>query len=235
MLVEGPRGAVTLEEGGALEFGRADGPGCITESDRTVSSHHGTIRHEGDSWSITSTGSYLGALVHDVSTAAGFELPVGVGPVTVPFAHAIVTVVGREARHALSVRGPVAPQVGGVSTGSGSTVPIVDRLSCMGRDGRPLRWFLVLVALCEHSLRDPAAPIGSVASDRQIRSRLAIGSSTLERAMTRAREELGFAPHTPQLRVVMATTAISQGVVTPADLELLDFLDDAFERTETGA
>lgn len=212
----------TLLAGERLEFGRRKGPGQITETDRTVSDHHGTIRHDGDSWSITSTGSYLGASVHDVATAASFELSVGVGPVTVPFANAIVIVAGRDSRHALTVRGPVLGGLEPSLVGSGSTIPIVDRSICLGSDGQPLRWFLTLIALCEYSLTNPGLSVGSVPSDRELQSRLGIRSSTLERALTRAREELGFAPHTPQLRVVMAITAIHQGVVTPSDLQYLD-------------
>lgn len=220
--VEGPAGAAVVEDGESLDFGRTQGKGSITETDRTVSERHGTIHHLGETWAISSTGSFLGFSVHDVATAAAFEIPLGTGPVTVPFAHAIVVVAGREARHALSIQGPVA--AGGQRPGvrSGSTVPIIDRSTCMASDGRPLRWFQVLTALCENALANPGMDIGSVASDSEIRARLGIGSSTLERALTRAREELGFAPHTPQLRVVMATTAIAQGVVTPADLKSLD-------------
>ncbi len=223
LAIEAPHASSTLMAGEWLKFGRGKGPGQITETDRTVSELHGTIRHDGDSWSITSTGSYLGASVHDVATAAGFELSVGVGPVTVPFAHAMVIVAGREARHALSVRGPVLGGAEPSIVGSGSTIPIVDRSVCLGRDGRPLRWFLTLIALCEHSLANPGSTVGAVPSDRELQARLGIGSSTLERALTRVREELGFAPHTPQLRVVMAITAIHQGVVTPSDLQHLDY------------
>ncbi|MEE9415323.1 MAG: hypothetical protein V3V01_08560 [Acidimicrobiales bacterium] len=220
--VEGPTQEWAVEDSETLDFGRAKGRGCITVSDRTVSEHHGTVHHFGGSWAITSTGSYLGFSVHDVATAAAFEIPLGAGPVTVPFAHAIVVVAGREARHALSIHGPVATTDQQPSIGSGSTVPIVDRAACVGRNGHPLRWFQVLTALCENALSNPGMALGSVASDNEIRKRLGIGSSTLERALTRARQELGFAPHTPQLRVVMATTAIAQGVVTPADLKSLD-------------
>lgn len=219
--IELPNGQEVLNAGSSLAFGRAPGSGCISESDMTVSSHHGTISHDGDSWSVTSTGSYLGFSVHDVVTASGFEIPVGLGPVTVPFGQAIITVTGREARLALAVTGPVSADASAPATPSGSTVPIVDRTNCIGRDGKALRWFQVLILLCEPMLTSAGAALGSVPADKEIRRRLGIGSSTMERALTRAREELGFAPHTPQLRVVMAITAINQGVVTPADLALL--------------
>ncbi len=217
--------------GGEFRFGRNPGPGQLGADDSTVSRVHGCIYNESECWSITSTGSFFGFVIHDLNSASTLEVPAGAGPFTMPLRSVMIVVPGRH-RHVLAVssphplteRNPSPDAVPELATNAGATEPVVAKHACFGRDGRPLRWFQVLVALCEPRLRAEGGGI-VVPTDQEIRRRLGMGSSSFDRAFARARQELNFEAYTPMVRVAMATTALHQGIVEPADIALLDQVD----------
>lgn len=80
-----------LRPGEELEFGRyTRGVGQLRE-DTLVSRRHGLITATDDGFTVTSTGSYLGFTVSDRTTPSKLYIPVGVGPITIPFAEAAIT------------------------------------------------------------------------------------------------------------------------------------------------
>ncbi len=205
-------------------FGRDPGPGQLAIDDTTVSRVHGRITNLDDRWIVASTGSYLGFLIHDLDSAATLEVPAGVGQLSVPFRSAMVVVPARR-RHLFTVTSPHNHESddadGATPTTVAATERVVPQSACFDRDGRPLRWFQVLVALCEPRLTTERGGF-LVPTDQEIRRRLGMGSSAFDRAFARARQELGFEPYTHLVRVAMATTAVHQGIVRPEHLVLLN-------------
>ena len=218
--------------GSMLEFGRQpDGELNSSETstliigsgDPTVSRIHGRLQAHADRWEVTSTGTYVGVLVHDLESTAMLEVPVGVGPIGIGFRSALVTIPTR-VRHVFKVEAAYLPdrefRDAPATSVSAATERIVPESACFNRSGRPLRWFQVLVALCEPRLRGPVGPL-TLPSDAEIRQRLSMGTSSFDRAFSRARRELGFEPYTNMVRLAMATSAVQQGVVRPEHLDLL--------------
>ena len=174
---------------------------------------------------MTSVGSYVGFLVHDVNSAATLEIPPGTGPVGVPFQSAVMVVPARtryvftvEAPHVSARQQPTTMQDSTVR--AAATEQVIPENACFGRDGAPLRWFQVLIALCEPRFLLGKGPV-VIPSDGAIRHRLGMGVSSFDRAFARARTELGFEPYTHLVRVAMMNTAIHQSIVRPEHLRLL--------------
>lgn len=226
----------SVSAGETFAFGRAGVPGLLGESDSTVSRTHGLISNYVDRWEVTSVGSYVGFLMHDIESAATLEVPVGIGPIGVPFTSVMIVVPARN-RYALTVeaphqnRGHDLPDLGRRGTAA-ATEQIIPESACFDRNGRMLRWFQVLVALCEPRLLLNSGPV-VIPSDAAIRHRLGMGSSSFDRAFSRARTELGFEPYTHLVRVAMMNVAIHQGVVRPIHLDLLPNATGLQSGTET--
>ncbi len=229
--------------GSSIEFGREPTPAVgeatfadtttavvLGANDPTVSRIHGRLEPLADRWEATSTGTYVGLLIHDLESSAMLDVPVGVGPIGIGFRSALVTIPTRT-RYVFRVDAPYLgyrgrqPAVSPTEISS-ATERVVPESACFDSHGRPLRWFQVLVALCEPRLRGPVGPL-TLPSDAEIRRRLAMGTSSFDRAFSRARQELGFEPYTNMVRLAMATTAVQQGVVRPEHLALLGHDDDA--------
>lgn len=229
-------------------FGRDPGPGQITLDDRSVSGRHGLIELAGGVWQVSSTGSLYSFSVYDTETPSRLYVPLGAGPVRVPFAHAIIAIEIRDRRHAFevaaapaaagwangwrSVRDIVHPlreddAIGYVRTpvgaGSKTTQMVWSSSQFLDRRGNVRRWYQVLVAMCEPRLRMPAERREErVPSNRQIANRLGISERTLEKHLDELRQHFGFDTYTDQMRIAAVLIATSQGIVTVADLAILD-------------
>lgn len=88
----------------------APGPGQLTSTDLAVSGRHGRLDATDDAWTVTSLGS-----IHSFSVGttprprrAPF-IPVGAGPVAVPFAEALVIVDVGYRRYPLVVAAEGSP------------------------------------------------------------------------------------------------------------------------------
>ena len=225
-----------ITPGERLEFGRAEGPGQISESS-AVSSVHGVITASEGSWSVTSTGRFHGFSVLDVETPSRLVIPIGAGPVTVPFARSVIAVEVEHHRYLLEVDArPFAAQdwagawtsylnrrPGQADDESSGTSLAWSGAHFVDRNGRPLRWYQVLVAMCEPRLRLPASSREDrVPSNKEIAARLGVTVGVIENHhLDRLRSELGFPRFSEQMRLGAVLLAISQGIVTPADLAVL--------------
>ena len=246
---------VVLVPGEELPFGRAPGPGHLSLS-QAISKVHGVIHAGPDSWSVTSTGRYHGFTVLDGETPSRLIVPKQAGPVTVPFAHAVIAVEVEHHRCVLEVHADAA----GAPGWAGAWVSYLNREPAVAADGsatnlawagarfvdragRPLKWYQVLVAMCEPRLRLPASSREDrIPSNREIAQRLNVSLGTIENHhLDRLRRELGFPRFSEQMRLGAVLLAISQGIVTTADLPLLDIDggdgpgDGTPPPTETGA
>lgn len=232
--IEGER-RFTLRSGERLEFGREEVEASITDGDRWVSRHHGTIAADERGWSVEAVGSRCGVVVYDTETPSRLHIARGVGPVTMPFAAAAVVVEARGRRHVLFVEGPGAPgwsgawaSVLGETQGEGRVPP---GLGTVGpwegvrwldrRTGRPLRWYQTLVAMCEPFFATP--PVEEVPTDAELADRLGTTAAVVrKRLMGELRDELGLDAEAPHVRRTIVAIAIAQGLVTRDDLRVLD-------------
>lgn len=222
---------VTVEVGAKLCFGRDPGPAQLAVDDPTVSRRHGFVHAFEGAWAVSSTGSRLGLLLFDRDSPSRLNVPVGAGPVTVPFEHCAVVIESRHTRHALIVHGPGAAGWKTVRASVASDTPedaagrtLAPWAGLHWRDGRsrqPLRWYRTLVAMCEPYLAAP--PVEVVPSDAALAQRLGTTTNVVQsRLISEVRDALGFDRFTPQLRQTMVAVALSQGLVTRADLDVLD-------------
>jgi len=243
--------AVELAPGDELPFGRAPGSGHISQSP-AVSKVHGLIRAGEGAWSVVSTGRYHGFTVLDGETPSRLVIPKGAGPVTVPFARAVIAVevehhrclLEVDARHAgapgwegawVSYLNREPASAVGPGAGSAGTNLAWAGARFTDRAGRPLKWYQVLVAMCEPRLRLPASEREDrIPSNREIAQRLGVSVGVIENHhLDRLRRELGFPRFSEQMRLGAVLLAISQGIVTTADLPLLDL--DGSEQGEGGS
>ncbi len=91
-----------------MPFGRNPGPGQIASNVRAVSGDHGVVEAHEHGWSVTSTGSLYSFSVYDTESPSRLFIPLGSGPVLIPFAKGVVTIEIREFRFAFTVAGPAA-------------------------------------------------------------------------------------------------------------------------------
>lgn len=220
-----------LGSGETFEFGRVAGTGQLTADDRRVSGVHGVIGRTADGWTLTCLARFSGLTVYDCDSPSRLLLPPGAGPVTMPFARAIVAVEFKSDRYHLEADGLGAP---GWSTGwrssaawvepdepDGSTVHPHFDIRFTDRAGRPLRWYQTLVALCEPRLQNP--PNERIPSNRELAQRLRVSQSMVENHyLDRLRKELGFPKFDDQSRLAAVIIAISQAMVTSKSLIALD-------------
>lgn len=236
-----------VDPGQSFFFGRDAGPGQITLDDRSVSGRHGRIEALDDVWQISSLGSLYSFSVYDVETPSRLFVPIGAGPVRVPFANSIVAVEIRDRRHVLSVRASGAPKwadswksvrdmvhplrgAADVANDpqmdarrSNTTVLVWQPEQFVDRRGNLRRWYQVLVAMCEPRLRLPAELREErVPSNKQIANRLDISDRTLEKHLDEMRRHFGFDRYTDQMRIAVVVIAIGQRLVTVDDLQILD-------------
>lgn len=228
---------IELAPGDELAFGRAPGPGHLSLSP-AVSKVHGVVRAGEGMWSVVSTGTYHGFTVLDGETPSRLVIPKGAGPVAVPFARAVIAVEVEHHRCVLEVdaRHAGAPGWEGawvsylnrepastLASGTGTNLAWAGA-RFVDRAGRPLKWYQVLVAMCEPRLRLPASEREDrIPSNREIAQRLGVSVGVIENHhLDRLRRELGFPRFSEQMRLGAVLLAISQGIVTTADLPLLD-------------
>lgn len=227
----GDRRPVSLSPGAQLVIGRDDGPGQVGADDRTVSRRHGVIAAADSHWTVQATGTRSGLVVYDHETPSRLLISRGVGPVVVPFASASVVIEVRLRRYSVTVQGPGAPGWAGSwasarTEWSDAPAPGETHVpwEIRWRDtstGKPMRWYQTLVAMCEPFLLH--VPDAVVPSDAQIAQRIGTSVNVIQsRLMGEVRDQLGFDRYTPDLRRTMVSIAISQRLVTAADLAVLD-------------
>jgi hypothetical protein len=224
-----------LAPGDELAFGRDPGPGQIAVGDRRVSGRHGVIAASEGGWAVRSTASYFGFTVYDCDSPSRLCVPLGAGPVPVPFAWAVIAVEIRGDRHLLDVRaedtcgwaegwaGAAGDTAG--EAGASSTIPAWAGVRWTDRSGRALRWYQVLVAMCEPRFAVP--PQERIPSNGELARRLGVSQGVVENHyLVRLRKELGLQKFDDQSRLAAVVIAISQGLVTRADLAVLDLPGD---------
>ena len=210
-----------------------------------MSGRHGFIEFVDDGWQVSSTGSVYSFSIYDIETPSRLYIPLGSGPIRVPFAQAIVAIEIRDHRYAFEVRAPgatgwadgwrsvrdvaLAPRfdAGSPALLPGNTNRTTQLMwsseQFQDRRGKVRRWYQVLVAMCEPRLRLPAERREErVPTNRQLAGRLGISDRTLEKHLDELRQHFGFDTYTDQMRIAAVLIAISQGVVTVSDLTLLD-------------
>jgi hypothetical protein len=96
---------VEIPTGSTLAFGRAPGPLTIGADDDRVSRQHGVIGSEATYWYVHSTSPHYGFVVYDCATPSRLHVPPGAGPLTIPFAAAILSIEILGARHHVQVQG----------------------------------------------------------------------------------------------------------------------------------
>jgi hypothetical protein len=169
-------------------------------------------------------------VIYDHETPSRLLLSRDVGPVVVPFASASVVIEVKLRRYAVTVDGPGAPGWAGSwasAIGDGVQAPAPGEThipwEIRWKDpstGKPLRWYQTLVAMCEPFLRNARDPL--VPTNAQIAHRLGTSENVIgKRLMDVVRDQLGFDRYTPNLRQTMVSIAISQRLVTVADLSVL--------------
>jgi hypothetical protein len=221
---------VPLAPGSQLAIGRDDGPGQVAADDRTVSRCHGVIAAAEGHWTVQATGTRSGLVVYDHETPSRLLISRSVGPVVIPFPSASVVIEVRRGRYSVTVEGPGAPGWSGswasaLTEWSEQPAPGETHVpwEIRWRDsstGKPLRWYQVLVAMCEPFLLHVSDAV--VPSDAQIARRLGTSANVIQsRLMGEVRDQLGFDRYTPDLRRTMVSIAISQRLVTVADLAVL--------------
>lgn len=228
---------VRIAPGERLAFGREPGPGQITADDRRVSGQHGVIAASASGWTVESTARFYGFTVYDCDSPSRLCVPVGGGPIVVPFASAVLAVELRGDRYVLEIRGPDtgrwadawanAPRDLGEDPEvvTGDTVPVWAGTRWTDRTGRALRWYQTLVALCEPRFGVP--PEERIPSNREVAQRLGVSQSVIENHyLQRLRKELGLRKFDEQTRLAAVVIAIGQGLVTRSDLGVLELPGD---------
>lgn len=229
---------VQLSPGESLEFGRNVGRGQIQHGiDRSVSSIHGVITAGDGTWSVRSTGRLYCFTVYDNQSPSKLSMPMHTGPVFVPFSRATVAIEIAERRHVFGVAcagapgwadgwTPLVKQIAEDAGTGGTDVAARHRdMKHATKGGRELRWFHVLVALCESRLRSPYDAV--CPSRAEVAKRLGVSSQHIDETyMPRITKELGLSLYRPsnylQFVEAVVTVAIGQRVVVPGDLALLD-------------
>ncbi len=228
---------VEVAAGSSMTFGRGVGPLHIAAGDDRVSRQHGEIGCNENDWYVVSTSPHYGFTVYDCDTPSRLHVPPKAGPLTIPFAHAIVSIEILGTRHHFQVTGPGADHWGwnwgphlrqaepaAPTRPLGETRYVWDEVAMRGRDGQILQWYRALVAMCEPRLQTP--PVERIPTDAEIAKRLNISPKTLEKHRDRLRDELGFNKYDEQMRLAVVVLALGQGLVTARDLAVLDISAD---------
>ncbi len=180
---------------------------------------------------MQATGTRSGLVIYDHETPSRLLLSRGVGPVVVPFASASVVIEIKLRRYAVTVEGPGAPGWAGswASTiGAGAEPPAPGETHMPWGDirwmdpatGKPMRWYQTLVAMCEPFLRQVEG--AAVPTDAEIARRMGVSvGSVRSNLVGDVKRQLGFESYTPNLKQTMVSIAISQRIVTVADLAVL--------------
>lgn len=225
---------VVLEPGQHLMCGRAPGPGELAADNTAVSREHVAIRAEADRWSISTVGRYAGVVVYDHETPSRIHVPRGVTDLPMPFASASVVIEIRQRRYPIRVEGTGAAgwsgawrsirdqEVAPAPNAATATETEWDEVRWQNRrNGRPLRWYQTLVAMCEPFFAQP--PVEVVPSDAEIARRLGVSENMVQsNYIGQVRDALGFGSYSTQLRQTLVSVAISQRLVTVDDLRVLD-------------
>lgn len=242
-----------LRPGETFEFGRNEGPGQIS-TDRTVSGRHGHITATVSGlWELTNLSSSGPLLVLDAETPSRLHIAPTAGPVPVPFSHSTIVVQGGPGfqQHTLVV------DAIGVERWSGSwasnrlraaearslaksaarldegTVAVALPDVFDPRTGRPYRWYLVLLALCEPLLQVP--PEHDLPTSRGVMQILKTHGQTWlkssddidKRFLPTIYRWVGLTPNSrEQMRQEAVRRAIETRLVTREDLIHLDSTGD---------
>ena len=181
--------------------------------------------------------SYHGFTVLDGETPSRLIVPKKAGRVTVPFVHAVIAVEVEHHRCVLEVHAGSA----GAPGWAGAWVSYLNLEPALTTDGVGHQAGLVrspvrgsgraaaeVVPGAGGPVRAPAAAAGveredRIPSNREIAQRLNVSLGVVENHhLDRLRRELGLPRFSEQMRLAAVLLAISQGIVTSADLPLLD-------------
>jgi hypothetical protein len=221
---------VELGTGESISFGRAPGRSQIYRGqDKSVSDVHGLVTCTETNWSVTAKGSRYSFVVADVHTPSSIVVPLHAGPIAIPFAEALILIQANW-NHSFQVYAHGAPGwVTEKSTPTQANSPNRTALAERHRgmkthtaDGRPLRWFQVLVAICEPRLKDPF--YSQCPTRNQVIGRLGISGTRLdEDYVPEIRKRLGI-PSTitgfDHFATHASIIAIAQRFVAREDLRL---------------
>jgi hypothetical protein len=237
--------SAVLSAGDELQFGRdVDGVGRIIggfRRGRSVSRVHGVVHATATGYAVTSTGRYFGFTVADRTTPSRLYVPVGIGPVAVPFAESSIIIefadLESTAEHRLS-RARLDVSVDGSETAwrwkTGWGVDIENRWARQPHEGmgtqkphflskfllangRHRACFKTLVALCEPSLGEGDA---GTPTNSELARRLGCSEKIIERHLSEIYERVGVL-YDARPRESAAALAVNRGLVTREHLHLL--------------
>lgn len=215
--------ASTVAPGETFEFGRNPGPGQIGADDPTISRVHGLVRNYGDHWEATSTGSYVGLVIHDADSDDAIEIRAGAGPYTVPYRSAVIVIPARQ-HYVMTVDSPHEPgysfRPGDPPEDFDKSGPSVTNDDCFDSKGVPLPWFLTLVALCEPELRNGRSP-APIPTVEDLQCRLERSADEVRAALREAWSRLGFVRQDSVTLTALAKTARHESIVRTPHLDLL--------------
>lgn len=188
---------------------------------------HGSISVTADGFAVTTLGRHLGVVVWDLTTPSSMTVPVGVGPVPLPFAEARLTVDQRRLDRCLIIevsgsescdrwRSQWVPELrarwmGGMH----GTEPPWQHLRWTFANGNPFAWYRTLVAMCEPRLEgnDLAVP-----TNGELAARLFASRSVIEKHLGEMHLQLEIEPGRGS-REEIVRLAIHHGLVMPGDVD----------------
>jgi len=204
-----------------------------------VSRRHGLIAATETGFAVTSIGTYNGFVVRDTMTPSRLHIPVGMGPIELPFANAVVSfdhsVVGRleikvvgseladrweenwapEAEHDRTITEHSQRSRSTNYPASAERPPLKRNAR-----GEPYTWFWTLVAMCEGEI---TAEFEGVPSNSQLAEDLGYETKAIERHVAAIYLALDIHPGDYQRpRDTAVRRAVDRGLVTRRDLEQLD-------------
>jgi hypothetical protein len=226
---------VKLLPGQTVRFGRAPGPGQIgSGSDRSVSYEHGEVRCDEHEWQVSSLGSLYSFNIYDTESSSRLLVPLGHRVLSVPFYRCVLCIEIADRRWPITVQSVGSrkwnPTNGShfVPTNGTRIDPIHDNMRFRTKGGRPLRWYQVLVALCEPRFLAPHKNSLAIVESRiKLAERLGMQSTDHldSEYLPKIRDLFGlqeFSGSFSLLAESVSTIAVAQGLVTYSDLKIID-------------
>jgi hypothetical protein len=203
----------------------AEGVGCIKGP--TVSRSHGVITLTDEGFAVSAIGSRLGVVVFDLATPSMITVPMGVGPVAMPFGQARLTIDQRELDRCLviEVSGSEACERWNAAwtaeirtrwtqRRAASTEPPWRHMKWSFQHGGVMAWFRTLVAMCVPELEGRS---GYVPTNKELAERLFLSVGVIERHVSDIHLQLDV-PTGPGSREELVRLAVRQGFVTRDDV-----------------
>jgi len=236
---DGPRRRLAV--GDSQPFGREVGGVGRLGDDPTISRCHGVVVATEHGFTVEATGTFTGVTVRDRVTPSRLHIPNGVGPVDIPFRNCTISVDSDAGPARLDIEVIGSPRADTWATQWGIDAPPrppTDRASTRPRsptsaparmrdpglfrksNGVHYSWFNVLVALCEAALisDDGVAP-----TNDELAERTGYSVGNIEKKFAEIYRALEINPaNTPRPRDIAIHRAITNGIVTPDHLPLLD-------------